>query len=101
MMIDRLYDWWWRLDKIMVVMALAFLIVVGLVVGLVAAGLYYEVKQDNELRERYISLCVKDQLKENPYMDQAEALERCEVTYEMAKANRPKSDTHIIYFPAN
>lgn len=96
-MIDRMIDWWWRLDK----MTLVFVTVIGAVVGIMIFGGVLMVKQESELRERYISLCVKDQLKENPYMDQAEALERCEVTYEMAKANRPKSDTNIIYFPAN
>lgn len=95
-MLDRLYDWWWNLDKV----SLVFISAIVLVVGLVAFGVYHEVKKENRLRERYISLCVKDQLKENPYMDRAEALERCEVAYEMAEANRPKSDTHIIYFPA-
>jgi hypothetical protein len=96
-MFDRMIDWWWRLDRIMLLFGLGIVVVAGLV----TAGVYYEVKQESELRERYISLCVRDQLKENPYMDRAEALERCEVTYEMAKANRPKSDTQIIYFPAH
>lgn len=95
-MLDRLIDWWYRVDTITV----TFVCVISLVIGLVIAGATWEVKRNNRLRERYISLCVKDQLKENPYMDRAEALERCEVAYEMAEANRPKSDTTIIWVPA-
>lgn len=95
-MLDRLYDWWWRFG-----MTVVFISVIVLVIGLVAVGSYWEVKEEKRLKERYISLCVKDQLKENPYMERAEALERCEVAYEMAEANRPKSDTTIIWVPTN
>ena len=78
------------------------IIIVVAIISIIAAvvlGAWGAAKQDEELRERFMSICERDMRAENPYMETAEIIERCELQWDMEKKSRPKPDTVVIVSP--